>query len=308
MKSLRTKVIMSAFVLLFALVATIGSTYAWFTVSSETTVDAIQLDVTTEDSLLIRLYDGENQTTADAWLPSDYYRTVTNTQLTNSTTYSGWAAWELKPLTAATSPTTTNGTDYTTVSPYNLSTMSISTNRALSAGTANTADGGYVEIKFWVMSQEAAHTITLQNLAITTGGTTSIVNAISLGTMEDDLEATTPNRHVFSLDADYGFSFSSADTGYLAEDGSHQNADMSYWNAVAVPATLVGAHSLFYGTSDVANESTTTIGSAATVASLDSNSPELVTVRIWLEGWDLQADNDIMAASFSISFGFKIKG
>ncbi|MFA5698090.1 MAG: hypothetical protein WC888_06695, partial [Candidatus Izemoplasmatales bacterium] len=59
MKSLKTKVILSAIVLMFALVATIGSTYAWFTVSNTVSVSSIQMNVGTQEGLLIRAYDGE---------------------------------------------------------------------------------------------------------------------------------------------------------------------------------------------------------------------------------------------------------
>lgn len=57
MKSLRNKVIMSAIVLAFALVATIGSTYAWFTVSSTVSVSSLTLNVQAGESLLIKVDD-----------------------------------------------------------------------------------------------------------------------------------------------------------------------------------------------------------------------------------------------------------
>ncbi len=62
MKSLKTKVIMSAVVLVFALLATIGTTYAWFTVSSTVSLNTINIDVTTEESLLIRVWNEDDAT------------------------------------------------------------------------------------------------------------------------------------------------------------------------------------------------------------------------------------------------------
>jgi hypothetical protein len=55
MKQLKTKVLLSAFVLIFALVATIGSTFAWFTVATTVNVETMQLNVQSQDSLLIRM-------------------------------------------------------------------------------------------------------------------------------------------------------------------------------------------------------------------------------------------------------------
>ena len=310
MKNLKTKVIMSAFVLFFALVATIGSTYAWFTVSEEVTVNAINIDVTTENSLLIRLYDGEAQGVADAWLPSQYYHAITNDMLTAATTagYDDWADWELTPVTAAKTPSTTNGTDYTLISPNTLGTIDITTqDRELTAAASNTSDGGFIELKFWLMSQATGHTVTLQDLSVTTGGSTNIVNAISVGTIEDDLST---NSHVFSPNPDYAFSFGPTDTGYITQVPlTTENADESDWNSVSDAASLITLQSLFYDSSTgaVANVSAATAGASATVATLVADSPELVTVRIWVEGWDAQADNDIMAANFSVTFKFVIK-
>ncbi|MFA5696821.1 MAG: hypothetical protein WC888_00125 [Candidatus Izemoplasmatales bacterium] len=57
MKSLKKKVILSAFVLGFSLLTAFGSTYAWFTVSNTVTINSIELNVSTSPSLLIRVYD-----------------------------------------------------------------------------------------------------------------------------------------------------------------------------------------------------------------------------------------------------------
>lgn len=57
MNSLRRKVRLSAIVLMLALFTTLGSTFAWFTVSNTVTVGSIDLNVKTSPSLLIRVYD-----------------------------------------------------------------------------------------------------------------------------------------------------------------------------------------------------------------------------------------------------------
>ena len=58
MKSLRNKVILSGIVLVFAFIATIGSTYAWFTVSQTVSVDTMNLNVSAADNLAIRIWTG----------------------------------------------------------------------------------------------------------------------------------------------------------------------------------------------------------------------------------------------------------
>ncbi len=327
MKTLKTKVILSAFVLLFALVATIGSTYAWFTVSSSVSVETVNIDVIAQDSLLIRLYDGEDQTTANAWIASDFEHAVSITDLQDdnilnpyyNTTYMTAGVNDiltatLFPMTAASAAVTTGGTDYAAVDPRTLAYVDITdtSDRTLTSGSANGA-GGYIEMKFWIMSQSAGHTITIEDLNITDDLSLledNISDGISLGTIEEDMELTTPNYHVFSINPDYAFAFVASDTGFITQDGTHENpgTPTSSWNACSSPGTLAGLNSLFFDTAAVANTSANTLGGSAIIATLLADQVELITVRIWLEGWDTAADNDIIAENFNIDFKFTING
>jgi len=130
MKALKSKVILSAAVLLFALVATIGSTYAWFTVSSTVSVPSLTLTVKSSKSLLIRPYYGETGDESYLDVPSNYktsllladittvdtedpaYTTIEGTGPYTTSPYANISAWRLNNVTAAQTATTPGETDY----------------------------------------------------------------------------------------------------------------------------------------------------------------------------------------------------
>ena len=89
MKNLRNKIVLSGLVLLFALVATIGSTFAWFTVSDTVDVQTMNLNVKSSESLLIRVYNGETTGVAgDATLldAGTYYASISSALISAATT------------------------------------------------------------------------------------------------------------------------------------------------------------------------------------------------------------------------------
>ncbi|MFA5742212.1 MAG: hypothetical protein WC874_04970, partial [Candidatus Izemoplasmatales bacterium] len=59
MKSLKIKVLLSGLVLMFAIAASFGTTYAWFTISNTVNIDSMTINVQSGESLLIRVYKGE---------------------------------------------------------------------------------------------------------------------------------------------------------------------------------------------------------------------------------------------------------
>ncbi|MFH0993262.1 MAG: hypothetical protein V1761_02810, partial [bacterium] len=96
MKSLRNKIILSGLVLLFALVATIGSTFAWFTVSNTVTVGAMQLNVQTSESLLIKPYAGEDGDEGALLNAENYKANITIADiLAASDLYDSYGTWKL---------------------------------------------------------------------------------------------------------------------------------------------------------------------------------------------------------------------
>ncbi len=143
MKQLKTKVIMSAFVLLFALVATIGSTYAWFTVSNEVAVQSIDLDIITADSLLIQVQDDSGDSEAvglplsntvysnatTGYFPNgldDFQSTITIADIADTTQYSDYTDYLMTNLTVLSTPTSGAGfTDYTLLDLTALSSIDL---------------------------------------------------------------------------------------------------------------------------------------------------------------------------------------
>lgn len=335
MKSLRTKVILSGIVLLFALVATIGSTYAWFTVSTQVSVSNFDLNVVTADSLLIRI-EHNNDPAEDGtaynsgslgFSLDDFQSTITTADLLDNSTDGGtgnglgtnyyqYASWQLTPVTAATGATS-NATDYTGLQVYNdttdavtLSSIDVGTpsDRTLSVATADTSSGGYLAFNFWLLytGSSATKTIVLQNLTFTDHSSPAIPalpQAASLGTIGDYSEATV-TQNVFSAYADYGFTFYETDAGYSAT---------AALNSVVTPGTLIDAVSTALGTVAVTRPApgtiteylvTATAANATPVCTLSQGVPEIVTVLVWLEGWDSQTTNGLSTGVLGVSFGF----
>ena len=259
MKSLKTKVIMSAVVLAFALLATIGSTYAWFTVSNQVAVTNVDLDVVTADSLLIQIQDDSTDaedggallsagTNYSSYFPNgldSFQSNISTTDLNNSTQYTNYENWTLTPITAASTPTTGAGyTDYTALDVTHFSYLDLSdANRTLHDAMAmkNTGSGGYIEFNFWLIysGESASVDVALQNLAISNiSGASALSDAIAVGVVGDQAEASA-TTNVFALDPDYAFALVSTDAGYLG------TGTPSYDSIPASnQSTLLGLHSL----------------------------------------------------------------
>ncbi|MDZ4196376.1 MAG: hypothetical protein U1C51_03890, partial [Candidatus Izemoplasmatales bacterium] len=66
--------------------------------------------------------------------------------------------------------------------------------------------------------------------------------------------------------------------------------------------------SKYYTTgSVVAAENTGTLTEADTVVSLLADVPQKLTIRIWIEGWDKDANNNIMSALLTVKFEFAVQ-
>jgi hypothetical protein len=58
----------------------------------------------------------------------------------------------------------------------------------------------------------------------------------------------------------------------------------------------------------LANVSTANLTTdATTITTLHPSLPSLITVRIYIEGWDAQTSNSLLAALISVSFEFRLK-
>ncbi len=322
MESLRKKVIMSAIVLAFALIATIGSTYAWFTVTTEVAVSGVQLNVQSDESLLFLIADG--QSGAVLANPQNYTTSVDNGDFLSTSAYADLDTWKLGAVTAAVGESTDTNLTYTALfaktgtTPNQLQTVSFRTfdytagTDSHVAASANSASGGYIQLDFYLLSQSAtSEKVVIQDFEVTpTSPTDSVIaQALRLATHPgtDDIGGGdytyTPDRIFAAADPDYLFDFTTQ-PGYNASAANGQGTSL----VEGVRNALLADHSLFYTTgTEVASVSTETIASAATVANLDSNTPTLFTVYIYIEGWDIDANSDILNAAFTVSFSFALQ-
>lgn len=293
MKSLRNKVILSGIVLMFAFIATIGSTYAWFTVSSSTEIETIQLNVTAADNLLLRARTGGAEETL--------------IYLQNAENYSTYI--DIDELVAA-------GYLYddpvTRLVPHRLQPSTVLgdheggavlqylpniTNRNYAPAMVNDNNGQYIMLQFWLLSQsEDPQEIQLSSFVIdalagglgNTGSQQQVMNAVRIGVVLDDAmwggtgAAGRGELFLFGNDPDYDFEFFEGDTGYSATPAD--NIRPTNYEDFTVYSTASAAGDLY---------------------TVNFNIPTLVTVYIFIEGWDADASNEIILAAFNVSFGFK---
>lgn len=298
MKSLKSKVILSAVVLIFALVATIGSTFAWFTVSATVTASSITLNVTTEESLLIKIANpaatlatsnsGEDN-------PSDYTTTITGADLIAEGYQLG--TWTLAPATII-------NPDYQTAyanafQSINIGAPARTLTTLLPANNyINNSNGYVIQLKFWVMTQSTTANLRVNSVSVTgdTGITdvdTAIESAtrIAITTNYD----TTGKIYGNSGSINYGYEFTGDYAVAVVQDTAFNKlSDRSDF------ATLSSALSALEG---VAGDS---VGSGTIIEQLVVNTPELVFVTIYIEGWDSDASNYIIGSDMVVSFEFTI--
>ncbi|PKL00587.1 MAG: hypothetical protein CVV56_05565 [Tenericutes bacterium HGW-Tenericutes-1] len=309
MKSLKSKVILSAVVLIFALVATIGSTFAWFTVSSTVTASSLTLTVQSQDSLLIKIADPDAVASeASANTVASLYRTILD-EGDIVGTYPIVAA-RLKPVTAINAAYDALDGDVLNVFSSNAYTRPLTAVADLDlaqeggngySANVNTATGGVIQVRFWIMSQTAGKNLRLS--AFTTTGTDQAVNAIRMSVWLGDYSGST-SSFIYTPStgsADYEFAYLDGQTGYddsapyTLLDGFNQLSDLS----ASLSDDLVATHSII-GTSATGTPGTI-------ITALTINSPVLVTCMIYVEGWDAQTTNEIIDDSFDVSFSFTIE-
>lgn len=170
---------------------------------------------------------------------------------------------------------------------------------------SNSSTGDFIELKFWLYSQLTSEAIVLENLSIVAAGNTE--QAISVAVWKSQNAETVLDgggsdepAKIYSLYPDYGFEFTLGMTGYSAT---------AALNTVETPATLLALHSTYYesGATPATNIVTDTLTSATTITTLTADTQSLIVVRIWIEGWDAQTVNDILASTFDISFVFGLR-
>jgi hypothetical protein len=303
MKSLRNKVILSGIVLLFAFIATIGSTYAWFTVSTESSVTGINLQVTAADNLLIRPKSITNAASENFVYLRDvgnYSTSVSATELeTEGYFYEDPATklipWRLKPSTTISNEGLTDINDPKGGLYYinNIDAVRDGDGTtplpAYTIATSNLNSGYYITLEFWMLSQgDDPKGIVLNSFSITSGagnstGQSQVINATRLAFWGDDTEyaddagfiGSVGSTYIFGTDGDYDYSIATTSAAVLAPTPSPAAPTINA-TAAAVP--------LLY--------------------TLQPNTPTMISVIIFIEGWDAEASNEIILSNFDIAFSF----
>ncbi|MFO7968922.1 MAG: hypothetical protein R6U15_02280, partial [Candidatus Izemoplasmatales bacterium] len=168
MKTLKTKVILSGIVLIFAFIATIGTTFAWFTISTTATVESMELNVSAAENILIKPYVvGENEDDgsfgSSLTNPANYQTTLSNEDLidagylydtitgsleTEDLAWDTSTSWRLQPATIIEPGYT--GVDAKTINYIgNIDDV----DKSLELADANSNGGHYIKLQFWLLSQ-----------------------------------------------------------------------------------------------------------------------------------------------------------
>lgn len=288
MSALYKKVLLTGMVVLVAFVITIGSTFAWFTLGQTAEVTDMNLTINSSESILILMDNGYSMGTHETLLmtPTNYKSILTNSDITSVYDFMN-AKIFLKPVTSTNglSITRRDGTTPATFAPN------------------VTTPGEYIEFSVWLLSQSVSAEIGVSNLTVSVPEAqleekAIVINAARLSI--DGGSASNGTKRIFGLNKDYGFAFDVDDVGYDGVTPAN--------NAIvgSVATNLINNHHALFHTDGptTASESVSLKLNATHVLDLVANTPTKVTIRIWIEGWDAQANNNLIGAVFNIAFSF----
>jgi len=303
MKALKTKVILSAAVLLFALVATIGSTFAWFTVTNIVDVTTPKLQIQAVDSLLIKIADPNEN--AGNPLDDDYADPTTYSQgiafgdfasftLNEGSTYpyANLGSWTLFPVSAVND----DYDDY--LEGGALTALAVGDDRPLTGTPVynTTVTGQVIRMKFWVMAQSDNNALKLNSILIDgksgTGADALIEGSVRIAVTIAGDGFVYGNAGEMDLDYTYEGTDEEATVAWSTlGDAINKIDDMGAGKAATILATAAGSVG---------------VGGSVLDSDLDALEPMLVTVEIFIEGWDADAVNEIIANTLDIAFAFTI--
>ncbi|MFA6647330.1 MAG: hypothetical protein WCS32_01715, partial [Candidatus Izemoplasmatales bacterium] len=220
------------------------------------------------------LSDAFDQTDPDVWVPTD--------------------PWNLQPATVLDEL-------YGTPTGKSLSYIETISSRTYDTAIKNDPDGHYIELKFWVFSQQAddLRNFNLSSMTISAtdqdGKKEEVANAVRVSMWMDDSlygsTATVGDATIFGNDANYDYDFN---------DGNANETVIDENNALNTSGgdTYVGA--LESAIVDVDDAGFT----AETIFQIEKETPTLLTILIYVEGWNSFADNDIAESEFNFTFTF----
>ncbi|MFP4478237.1 MAG: hypothetical protein ACLFPM_02245, partial [Candidatus Izemoplasmatales bacterium] len=299
MKALRTKVILSGIVLVFAFIATIGTTFAWFTISETVAVDGINLQVTSSDNLLIRVDTGADSDTTDGYSSdavttiSNYQSSLTLTDITNVPKYADIENWRMSPVTAI-------NDGYGSIDAKTLLTIDDTyATRNLSNSTLKNSDsGGYIELHFWLYSQASeTRPVELVSTSISPNTEESqqlqdVADAVRFGIWMNN-GTSAGDAFIYGNDTEFGFEFVSGQAGYsetelfnaLSDTGLNINETDSFTPMIDGEGELLDTVSGYENVLQLSVDD----DHPQDIYDIEPGVPTLVTVRIFIEGFDAQA-------------------
>jgi len=270
-------------VTIFAFLVTIGSTYAWFTVGQSSQIGSIELEVQTSTSLLILVDEGYNYGDTEDKLfldnPSSYLSSLSNSEIISVYNYTNML---LEPVT------TLNGTSY-------------KRNDRSTTASSTAGSGQYLEFSVWLLSQDNAVAVAMKDLTVSADNGNVLRNAITEA-VRVSLTPASGTTQIYGLNKDYDFTFIPGQTGYDPTLESTNNEILS-----TTESALVALHKLYYTSGTAVENESTTLTAASTVVSLAADVPQKVTIRIWIEGWDADCNNNVLDTDFIISFEMTVK-
>lgn len=285
---MKGKILSLSIVVLFAFVVTIGATFAWFTIGQAAEVDEITLNVRTSESLLILMDTGRDYLNPTDKLfldnPSNYSSSLTNTMISNVYDYT---LLTMMPLTSQ---------DGKTFSDRNSVANDIT---PLPNGNGTIPNGNYMEFSVWVMSQSVNSRIAIGDFLVTATNDISYKDRVT-DTIRMSITVGTSDSLIYGHDKDLDFTYQPGQVGYVPGDTQISSGARS---------AQEGLYASYYKDADpgLSTEWTDDKSAATEIIELIADTPTKITIRIWIEGWDADADNNLIGAIFSLSFQFIVK-
>lgn len=291
MNSINKKILLSGLVALFAFVTMIGATYAWFQVSSAVDVQSLTVNISSSESLLLladNVADPYTMASDEAFLtnPTNYTTYLTNQNIIDAGYDFTGGRIKMAPIT------TINGIAFTNRA-----------GAAVSKTPSLVTPGDYLEFSVWLFSQSSSVTITLYDYAAVATNLNTYANDV-VNCLRVSMEISSSGTSlIYGVDKDLDFAFLPNIVGY--DSGTPANNTIN----AGVKSTLLTYNGTFYkGTATPAvGEVTNVLGDASTLLTLTAGVPQKITMRIWLEGWDLDCDVNLLGALFNVAYGFSIK-
>ncbi|MFO7969288.1 MAG: hypothetical protein R6U15_04145, partial [Candidatus Izemoplasmatales bacterium] len=239
------------------------------------------------------------------------YDTITGSLETEDLAWDTSTSWRLQPATII-------EPGYTGVNAKTINYIGNieDVDRSLELADANSNGGHYIKLQFWLLSQaETEQVIELSNVSISASNEegsnpadlNEVVNATRLAVWLDDtvygtINGDTPvegDVYVFGMDIDYDYEFLSNIAGYATES--------------VTDSGLINPLAPFNQLSDLDNNPVGSLpanhfnGAVSTqdIFVIEPEVPTLATVLIYIEGWDSDADNNIVKAKFNVGFVFR---